>query len=76
MTISTADKMGNTRSQPYQQRKSPYLFYLIHRTWSIVTDHRKEHGRSDDIDGETDLSSRCSGCNRCDFGQDSLTFDR
>ncbi|CAK9801336.1 Formin-like protein 2 [Anthophora plagiata] len=67
--------MGNTRSQPCRRSKSLYLLYLIHRTWSIVADHRKDQGRSDDTDRETDLSSRCSGCNRCDYGQDSLTFD-
>ncbi|KAG7210488.1 hypothetical protein KM043_012009 [Ampulex compressa] len=67
--------MGNGRSQPCRQSKSLYLLYLIHRTWSIVVDHRKDQDHCDDTDRETDLSSRCSGCNRCDYRQDSLAFD-
>nr|XP_034194050.1 uncharacterized protein LOC117610587 isoform X1 [Osmia lignaria] len=67
--------MGNARSQPCRRGKPPYLLYLIHKTWNIVADQRKEQDRSDDTDQETDLSSRCSGCNGCDYRQDSLIFD-
>nr|XP_033336480.1 uncharacterized protein LOC117226352 isoform X1 [Megalopta genalis] len=67
--------MGNARSQPCRRGKQLYLFYLIHRTWSIVAEHRKDNDRSYDTDPETELSSRCSGCNGCDYRQDSLTFD-
>ncbi|XP_076234201.1 multiple wing hairs [Calliopsis andreniformis] len=67
--------MGNARSEPCRRGKPLYLFYLIHRTWSIVAEHRKDHDRSYDTDRETDLSSGCSGCNGCDYRQDSLTFD-
>ncbi|XP_054007708.1 uncharacterized protein LOC128891848 isoform X1 [Hylaeus anthracinus] len=67
--------MGNTRSQPCRRSKSLYLLYLIHRTWSIVADHRWDHDRSYDTDRETNISSRCSGCNACGYRQDSLTFD-
>lgn len=70
------DAMGIARSQPCRRGKQLYLFYLIHRTWSIVAEHRKDQDRSYDTDPETDLSSRCSGCNGCDYRQDSLTFDR
>ncbi|XP_076624166.1 multiple wing hairs isoform X1 [Colletes latitarsis] len=67
--------MGNTRSQSCRRKKSLYLFYLIHRTWSIVTDHRKDRERSYDTDQETNLSTRCCGCHVCDYRQDSLTLD-
>ncbi|XP_032663290.1 uncharacterized protein LOC116840557 isoform X2 [Odontomachus brunneus] len=68
--------MGNTRSQPCRRSKPLYLFYLIHRTWSVVVDHRsKDQDRCDDTDRETDLSSKCSTCNACDYRRDSLTFD-
>ena len=40
-----------------------------------MAEHRKDHDRSYDTDRETDLSSRCSGCNGCDYRQDSLIFD-
>ncbi|KAK2575133.1 hypothetical protein KPH14_008851 [Odynerus spinipes] len=67
--------MGNARSQPCRRSKPLYLLYLIHRTWSIVVDHRKNQSNCEDIDRETELSSRCSGCNDCGYRQDSLTFD-
>ncbi|XP_014601284.1 PREDICTED: uncharacterized protein LOC106785387 isoform X2 [Polistes canadensis] len=67
--------MGNTRSQPCRRNKPLYLLYLIHRTWSMVADHRKTPSHCDDIDRETELSSRCSGCNDCAYRQDSLAFD-
>ncbi|XP_025159198.1 uncharacterized protein LOC105185024 isoform X2 [Harpegnathos saltator] len=68
--------MGNARSQPCRRGKPLYLFYLIHRTWSVVVDHRsKDQDRCDDTDRETDLSSKCSTCNACDYRQDSLAFD-
>lgn len=67
--------MGNTKSQPCGRSKSLYLFYLIHRTWSVVIDHRKDQHRCDDTDGETDLSSKCSTCNVCDYRRDSLAFE-
>ncbi|XP_012219351.2 putative leucine-rich repeat-containing protein DDB_G0290503 isoform X1 [Linepithema humile] len=67
--------MGNTRSQPCRRSKPPYLFYLIHRTWNVVIDHRKDRDRCDDTDKETDLSSKCSTCNVCAYRQDSLIFD-
>ncbi|XP_076292335.1 multiple wing hairs isoform X1 [Lasioglossum baleicum] len=67
--------MGNAKSQPCRRGKQLYLFYLIHRTWSIVAEHRKDRDGSYDTDPETDLSSRCSGCNGCNYRQDSLTFD-
>ncbi|XP_077260036.1 multiple wing hairs isoform X1 [Temnothorax americanus] len=67
--------MGNARSQPCGRGKSLYLFYLIHRTWNVVVDHRRDQDRCDDTDGETDLSSKCSTCNVCDYRQDSLIFE-
>ncbi|XP_070162718.1 uncharacterized protein Mwh isoform X1 [Polyergus mexicanus] len=67
--------MGNARSQSCRRSKPLYLFYLINRTWSIVVDHRKDQDRCDEIDRETDLSSKCSTCNVCDYQQNSLTFD-
>nr|KAF7422005.1 hypothetical protein H0235_009841 [Vespula pensylvanica] len=67
--------MGNSRSQPCRRNKPLYLLYLIHRTWSMVADHRKSQSHCDDIDRETELSSRCSGCNDCAYRQDSLGFD-
>ncbi|RLU23358.1 hypothetical protein DMN91_003562 [Ooceraea biroi] len=67
--------MGNSRSQPCRRGKPLYLLYLIHRTWSVVVDHRKDQDRCDETDRETDLSSKCSTCNACNYRQDSLTFD-
>ncbi|KAG5328915.1 FMNL2 protein, partial [Acromyrmex heyeri] len=66
--------MGNTRSRPCGRSKTLYLFYLIHRTWNVVVD-RKDQDRCDDTDRETDLSSKCSTCNVCDYRQDSLIFE-
>ncbi|XP_012262509.2 uncharacterized protein LOC105689797 isoform X1 [Athalia rosae] len=69
--------MGNSKSQPCRPRRPMYLFYLIHRTWSVVVDHRNagKEERYEDIDRETDLTSRCSGCAGCGYHQDSLFFE-
>ncbi|XP_046465666.1 uncharacterized protein mwh isoform X1 [Neodiprion pinetum] len=69
--------MGNAKSQPSRPRRPLYLFYLIHRTWSIVVEHRSagKEERYEDTDRETDLNSRCSGCAGCCYRQESFSFD-
>lgn len=70
--------MGNTKSQVTKNHRPGermYIFRIINRTLDGLR-RQREHRRSQNVDHDMEISSKCSECKGYNYQQDSLIFDR